>query len=56
MGDISAPLQISLFWVFQDKTYESFGSIKSYKADVRIVNVTNKNFEDFVGSYLLAAF
>ncbi len=48
IGDISPALQIRLLRVFQDKVYEPLGSIKSQKADVRIVSATNKNLEHLV--------
>ncbi|MCF7810769.1 sigma 54-interacting transcriptional regulator [bacterium] len=43
IGDISAALQVKLLRVLQDHVYEPLGSIKSEKADVRVIAATNKN-------------
>jgi len=48
IGDISPALQIRMLRVLQEKTYEPLGSIKSEKANVRIVAATNKNIEKLV--------
>ncbi|NQU06492.1 MAG: sigma 54-interacting transcriptional regulator [Calditrichaeota bacterium] len=43
IGDVSAALQVKLLRVLQDHVYEPLGSIKSEKADVRVITATNKN-------------
>ncbi|NQU06538.1 MAG: sigma 54-interacting transcriptional regulator [Calditrichaeota bacterium] len=43
IGDISSALQVKLLRVLQDQVYEPLGSVKSEKADVRIIAATNKN-------------
>ncbi len=48
IGDISPALQVRLLRMLQDKVYEPLGSIKTHKADVRIVAATNKNLETLV--------
>ncbi len=45
IGDLSPTLQVRLLRVLQDKTYEPLGSVRSEKADVRILTATNKNLE-----------
>jgi PAS domain S-box-containing protein len=48
IGDISQLLQIRLLRVLQDKIYEPLGSVKSEKADVRVVAATNKHLDTLV--------
>ncbi len=48
IGDISPALQVRLLRVLQDRTYEPLGSIKSERANVRIVAATNKALEQLV--------
>jgi transcriptional regulator with PAS, ATPase and Fis domain len=43
VGDLSAPLQVKLLRVLQEKVYEPLGSVKSLKADVRIIAATNRD-------------
>ncbi|MDP8240707.1 MAG: sigma 54-interacting transcriptional regulator [Candidatus Hatepunaea meridiana] len=43
IGDISSALQVKLLRVLQDQVYEPLGSVKSEKANVRIIAATNKN-------------
>ena len=45
IGDISPALQVRLLRVIQEKTYEPLGSVKSSKADVRIIAATNKDLD-----------
>ena len=48
IGDVSPLLQMRFLRVLQDRVYEPLGSVKSEKADVRIVAATNKNLENMV--------
>jgi transcriptional regulator with PAS, ATPase and Fis domain len=48
IGDISPMLQVRLLRVLQEKTYEPLGSVRSEKANVRILAATNKNLEKMV--------
>ena len=43
IGDISPLFQVKLLRVLQEKEYEPLGSIKTLKADVRIMAATNRN-------------
>lgn len=43
IGDISPPLQVKLLRVLEEKVYEPLGSIRSVKADIRIISASNKN-------------
>jgi len=43
IGDMPKALQVKLLRVLQEKEYEPLGSVKSQKADVRIIASTNKN-------------
>ncbi len=48
IGDISSAMQVRLLRFLQERVYEPLGSIKSHKADVRIIAATNKNLMDLV--------
>ncbi|MFC1553973.1 sigma-54 interaction domain-containing protein [candidate division KSB1 bacterium] len=48
IGDISPSLQVKLLRVLQEKEFDPLGSIKTVKADVRIISATNKNINDLV--------
>jgi PAS domain S-box-containing protein len=48
IGDISLAMQVRLLRFLQERVYEPLGSIKSIKADVRIISATNKDLEDLV--------
>lgn len=43
IGDLSKALQVKMLRVLQEKEYEPLGSVKSQKADVRIIASTNRN-------------
>lgn len=49
IGDLSPALQVRLLRVLQEKVYEPLGSVRSEKADVRILAATNRNLEQMVG-------
>ncbi|MGA1865345.1 MAG: sigma 54-interacting transcriptional regulator [bacterium] len=48
IGDISPAMQVRLLRFLQERVYEPLGSIKSIKADVRIISATNKDLEILV--------
>ena len=48
IGDLPPLLQVKLLRVLQERTYEPLGSVKTEKADVRIVSATHHNLEDTV--------
>jgi len=48
IGDLPLPLQVKLLRVLQEKTYEPLGSIRSLKADVRIVASTHRDLDAMV--------
>ena len=48
IGDISSSMQVKLLRVLEEKTYEPLGSVRSEKANVRIVAATNKNLAEMV--------
>jgi PAS domain S-box-containing protein len=49
IGDFPFPLQVKLLRVLQEKAYEPLGSIRSLKADVRIVASTHRDLDAMVG-------
>ncbi|MBW2650522.1 MAG: sigma 54-interacting transcriptional regulator, partial [Deltaproteobacteria bacterium] len=48
IGDISPALQVRLLRVLQERTYEPLGSVKSERADVRIIAAPNHNLFEMV--------
>jgi len=48
IGDISPAMQVKLLRVLQEKTFEPLGSTQSYKSDVRVIAVTNKQLVELV--------
>ena len=48
IGDVSPALQVRLLRLVQEKVYEPLGSIKSARADVRILAATNRNLDELV--------
>ena len=48
IGDLPPLLQVKLLRVLQEKTYEPLGSVRTVKADVRIVTATHHNLEAMV--------
>ncbi len=50
IGSMSQMVQVKLLRVLQEMEYEPLGSVKTLKADVRIIAAANKNLYDFVKS------
>jgi DNA-binding NtrC family response regulator len=48
IGDITAPMQIKLLRVLQEKTFTPVGSNRDIKCDVRIIAASHKNFEEMI--------
>jgi PAS domain S-box-containing protein len=48
IGEMSAPVQVKLLRVVQEKTYEPVGAVSSEKANVRIIAATNKDIAEQV--------
>ncbi len=48
IGDISAPMQVKLLRVLQEKSFTPVGSNREVKVDVRIIAASHKPFEDMI--------
>jgi PAS domain S-box-containing protein len=48
IADISAALQARLLRVLQERVYEPLGSVRTVKADVRVITATNKDLRQLV--------
>jgi PAS domain S-box-containing protein len=48
IGDISSAMQVRLLRVLQEKTFEPLGSVKSVRANVRVIAATNKDLATLV--------
>lgn len=48
IGDLPLSMQVKLLRVLQEKEFESLGSTKSQKIDVRIIAATNRNLAEMV--------
>jgi PAS domain S-box-containing protein len=48
IGEISKSIQVKLLRVLEKKEYEPLGSIKTEKADVRIISATNRDLRSMV--------
>jgi PAS domain S-box-containing protein len=48
IGETSAPLQVRLLRVLQERTYEPLGATSSEAADVRVIGATNKDLTEQV--------
>jgi len=48
IGELSMAMQVKLLRVLEDKVYEPLGSIRSVKADVRVITASNKNIFEMV--------
>jgi len=50
IGDMKANLQVKILRVLQSREFETVGSSKSQKVDVRIIAATNKDLEEMVAT------
>jgi len=48
IGDVTAPMQIKLLRVLQEKTFTPVGSNRDISCDVRIIAASHKNFEEMI--------
>ena len=48
IGELSMSMQVKLLRVLEEKIYEPLGSIRSVKADVRVITASNKNLFEMV--------
>ena len=48
IGEVSPALQVKLLRVLQDRVYEPLGSVRSEKADVRVIAATNRDLSGLV--------
>ena len=48
IGEVSAPLQVRLLRVLQERTYEPLGTDQSEQADVRVIAATHRNLSTMV--------
>jgi two-component system NtrC family response regulator len=46
IGDLSAPIQVKLLRILQEKEFQRVGSNFTLKADVRVITATHRNLED----------
>lgn len=52
IGDLSAPLQVKLLRVLQEREFERVGGTRTIKVDIRLVTATNRNLEDLIAQGL----
>ncbi|MCH8476086.1 MAG: sigma 54-interacting transcriptional regulator [Opitutales bacterium] len=48
IGDISAPTQVKLLRVLQEREFERVGSQETIKSDVRVIAATSRNLEEMI--------
>ena len=48
IGELSAPLQVKLLRVLQEREFERVGGTRTIKVDIRLVTATNRNLEDLI--------
>jgi PAS domain S-box-containing protein len=48
VGELSPAMQVKLLRVLENGTFESVGSEKTIRVDVRVISATNRNLEDLV--------
>ncbi|HSD45874.1 MAG TPA: sigma 54-interacting transcriptional regulator [Pyrinomonadaceae bacterium] len=52
IGELSAPLQVKLLRVLQEREFERVGGTRTIKVDIRLVTATNRNLEDRIAQGL----
>ena len=48
IGELSAPLQVKLLRVLQEREFERVGGVRTIKVDIRLLTATNRNLEDLI--------
>jgi len=48
IGELSAPLQVKLLRVLQEREFERVGGTRTIKVDIRLLTATNRNLEDLI--------
>ncbi|HET9711883.1 MAG TPA: sigma 54-interacting transcriptional regulator [Pyrinomonadaceae bacterium] len=48
IGELSAPLQVKLLRVLQEREFERVGGTRTIKVDIRLLAATNRNLEDLI--------
>ena len=48
IGDLSAPFQVRLLRVLQERTFQPLGSTQPVKADIRVITASNKDLSELV--------
>lgn len=52
IGELSAPLQVKLLRVLQEREFERVGGSRTIKVDIRLLTATNRNLEDLISQGL----
>lgn len=52
IGELSAPLQVKLLRVLQEREFERVGGTRTIKVNIRLLTATNRNLEDLIGQGL----
>ena len=48
IGELSAPLQVKLLRVLQEREFERVGGTRTIKVNIRLLTATNRNLEDLI--------
>jgi Nif-specific regulatory protein len=48
IGELSAPVQVKLLRVLQEREFERVGGTRTIKVDIRLLSATNRNLEDLI--------
>ena len=48
IGELSAPLQVKLLRVLQEREFERVGGTRTIKVDIRLLTATNRNLDDLI--------
>lgn len=48
IGELSAPVQVKLLRVLQEREFERVGGTRTIKVDIRLLTATNRNLEDLI--------